>query len=152
VDVEHLTRQIAADARAERRGRLLARGGSAAYRDPDLHAAVERLLQAAVDRRDLDALALPELIGDEDEWRLQPYLKWSSHRSAGGPILFVKRRVLLPLMRWLYEFSLENFRRQERVNRVLFACVEQLALENAELRRALAARSPAGGPAASADR
>jgi len=29
---------------------------------------------------------------------------------------------------------MENFRRQERVNRVLFAAVEELAIENARLR------------------
>jgi hypothetical protein len=38
-------------------------------------------------------------------------------------------------MRWLYDYNRENFRRQERVNRILFACIEELAIENAKLRR-----------------
>jgi hypothetical protein len=53
-----------------------------------------------------------------------------------GPLLiFLKRRLLLPLTRWLYEYSLENFRRQQKLNTVLLACIEELAIENAKLRR-----------------
>ena len=43
----------------------------------------------------------------------------------------------MPLMRWLYQYSVDNFRRQERMNRMLVACVEELAVENARLRREL---------------
>ena len=78
------------------------------------------------------------------DWRLRTHLELSTHRPAvGRAILFAKRRVLLPLTRWLFEYSQENFRRQDRLNRVLFACVEELALENARLRRAIAARTNA---------
>ena len=55
---------------------------------------------------------------------------------AGPALIFLKRRVLLPLMRWL-DNTLENFRRQERTNRTLFACIEELAIENVRLRRDL---------------
>jgi hypothetical protein len=55
----------------------------------------------------------------------------------------MKRRVLLPLTRWLFEYSQENFRRQDHVNRILFACIEELALENARLRRAIAGKPTA---------
>ena len=41
------------------------------------------------------------------------------------------------MMRWLYEYSLENFRRQEQINSTLYACVEELAIENVRLRRDL---------------
>lgn len=143
-------RQIEQEASRERRARLVGAGGPEAYRNPQVYAEVERALQAAVERRNPEALLLPELLGDEDEWRLQRHLTWASHRTNAGPILFVKRRILLPLMRWLYEFSLENFRRQERVNHTLFACIEALAIENAELRRRLAAADAArasSGPA-----
>jgi hypothetical protein len=50
----------------------------------------------------------------------------------------VKQRVLMPVLRWLFEYSHDNFVRQQRVNQVLFACVQELAIENAELRRDLA--------------
>ena len=33
------------------------------------------------------------------------------------------------------DYSLENFRRQQQVNRILFACLEELAIENARLER-----------------
>ena len=56
---------------------------------------------------------------------------------VGPAVIFLKRRVLLPLMRWLYEYSLENFRRQEKINSTLYACVEELAIENVRLRRDL---------------
>ena len=39
------------------------------------------------------------------------------------------------MTRWLFEYSQENFRRQQRINAVLFACIEDLAIENARLRR-----------------
>ena len=52
--------------------------------------------------------------------------------------MLMKRAVLLPLARWLYEYTSTNFRRLQRVNRLMFACIEELAIENARLRRALA--------------
>jgi hypothetical protein len=51
--------------------------------------------------------------------------------------VFVKRQLLLPLVRWLVDYNRDNFRRQQRVNRLLAACIEELALENARLRRDL---------------
>ena len=53
-------------------------------------------------------------------------------------MVFAKRRLLLPAMRWLYEYSLNNFRRQDRLNQVLFACIEELAIENAKLQLRIA--------------
>jgi hypothetical protein len=63
-------------------------------------------------------------------------LRLSSHRhTTGGLILFVKRRLVLPLVRWLFEYSQSNFRRQQQLNRILLACIEELAIDNARLRR-----------------
>ena len=133
--------EIEGGVRDRLRERLLEKGGASDYRDREVFRHVERLLRGAVDDRNPDALLVPELLSDEHEWRLQTHLRFSSHRAVVGPLLiFVKRRVLLPLTRWLYEFSLENFRRQERLNQLLFACVEELAIENARLRRDLNAR------------
>ena len=136
VSVERLMHEIADDLRGERRRRALARGGPPEYRDPEIFAAVEGLLRRAVESRDLDASLIPALLEDEEDWRLQTHLRFSSHRLVTGPvIIFIKRRILLPVMRWLYEYSLENFRRQQQVNRILFACLEELAIENARLQR-----------------
>jgi len=138
VDVKDLMREIEDDVRHIRRKRLLARGAAADYRDPAVYAAVDEVLRRAIEARDPEALLLPDFLNGETDWNLSLHLKYASHRpAAGGLIIWTKRRVLLPLMRWLYEYSLENFRRQRRINTVLFACIEELAIENARLRQAL---------------
>jgi hypothetical protein len=135
--VEPLMREIEDRVRDEVRRQLLARGGAPDYQDPEIFRSVDRLLRRAAERPDSHAL-LPEFLGPESEWRLQTHLKFSSHRTTAAPIvLFVKQRILLPLTRWLYEYTAGNFRRQERVNRLLVACIEELAIENARLRRDL---------------
>ena len=136
ISVDRVMREIEDDLRRERRARLLEKGAPEDYRDAEIYAAVETVLRRAVETRNHDAVVLPEVLGDEDEWTLQTRLRFSSHRPLVGPlIVFLKRRLLLPLMRWLYEYSLENFERQQRVNRILFACIEELAIENAKIRR-----------------
>jgi hypothetical protein len=135
--VEPLMRAIEDHVRDEVRRQLLARGGAPDYQDPEVFRSVDRLLRRAAERPDSHAL-LPDFLGPESEWRLQTHLKFSSHRTLAGPlVLFVKQRILLPLNRWLYEYTVDNFRRQERVNRMLVACLEELAIENARLRRDL---------------
>ena len=130
VSVERLMHEIEDELRGERRERALARGGPADYRDPEIFAAVEGVLRRAVESRDLDASLIPALLEDEEDSRLQTHLRFSSHRPVTGPlIVFIKRRILLPVMRWLYEY------RQEQVNRILFACLEELAIENARLQQ-----------------
>jgi len=123
--------------RGRLRERLLSHGASRDFEDPALFAEVERILQSATVTGDSQVLLLPELLGDRDTWRLQTALRFQSHRASGiaSIILFIKRRLLMPIMRWLYEYSRDNFERQRRVNDVLFACVQELAIENARLRR-----------------
>ncbi len=127
-------RRIEDDLRLQLRTRILARGGAKDYTDEQLFAHVESVLRRAVEEREQHALLLPELLSDDQEWQLQTQVRFSSHRPfLGRLIIAVKRRLLLPICRWLYEYSFENFRRQQRVNLTLFACVEQLAIENARL-------------------
>jgi hypothetical protein len=140
IAVAPLMEQIERDVRSKIRRRL-ATHGMPAYEDERVFDHVCASLQHAAHGRDLNALLLPELLGDEIEWSLDPALRLSSHRPATGKaILFVKRRILLPLTRWLFEYAQENFRRQQHLNKVLLACVEELAAENARLRRDLDAR------------
>lgn len=140
VAVDDLMRDIEADVRQMRRRRVLARGGADDYRDEAVYAGVDQVLRRAIDARDHDALLLPDFLSGEADWDLSLHLKYASHRPAvGGLLIAVKRKVLLPLMRWLYEFSLENFRKQRRINTIMFACLEELAIENARLRQALEA-------------
>ena len=143
IRVANLMREIGDDVRRDRRKRLLAHGGPPEYDDPEIYAAVEGILKRAVEGLDRPASLFPEIMGDEDLWRLEVQLRFSSHRPVAGPLLlFIKRRILLPAFRWLYEYSLENFRRQQHVNRVLLACVEELALDNARLRKMIGPSEP----------
>jgi hypothetical protein len=128
------------DVRSRLRRHLIKRGGAADYQDEQVFESVRALLGRAVDERNLDALLLPELLDADVDWQLRTDLSLSSHRpQAGRVILAIKRRILLPMTRWLFEYSQDNFRRQQHLNRVLFACIEELALDNARLRRELAA-------------
>jgi len=135
VSVDALMREIEGGVRTALRNRIVARGGPSEYGDAEFFAAVEAVLRRALERRDPELL-LPAL--SDDERKLVTHLSFSSHRPLIGPaVVFLKRRVLLPLMRWLYEYCLENFRRQEQINSTLYACVEELAIENVRLRRDL---------------
>lgn len=135
VKVDDVMRDIEDDVRRARRQRLLAHGAASEYGDPRIYASVDGLLRRAIELRDHDALLVPELAGGDDNSRLTTHLRFASHRATlGGIVVFAKRRILLPAMRWLYKFSLNNFRRQDRLNRLVFACIEELAIENATLR------------------
>lgn len=133
--------ELQARVRDRLRAELLQHGASPALEDPAIFAEVERVLREAAGRTSIRALLLPELLGDPAGWRLEPALTYPSHRAplAATIIRGVKQRVLLPALRWLFEYSHDNFARQQRVNHVLFACVQELAVQNAELRRDLQA-------------
>jgi len=129
-------KEVEGAARRDRRERLVA-GGAAGYSDPEQFAEVDEVLRRAVERSN-GTILLPEVLPDDEEWRLDTSLRFSSHRPVIGPaIVFVKQRLLLPLVRWLVDYNRDNFRRQQRVNRLLAACIEELAIENARLRREL---------------
>ena len=146
VRVDAVMSEIEGAVRDDLRRRLIARGGPADFRDAEIFARVSAVLGRAADRRDRDALLLPELLGDEQAWQPSAELRFSSHRPVVGPVLvFVKQRLLLPLVRWLFEYSEENFRRQEYVNRIVMACLEELAIENARLRAEVQAMGPRAG-------
>jgi hypothetical protein len=135
--------ELQARVRERLRQQLLDHGASPAFEDPALFAEVERVLQSAARTSDSPALVLPELLGDPETWRLRTAMRYESHRhgAAGRTMVFVKRRLLMPVFRWLFEYSRDNFERQRRVNQVLFACVQELAVETARLRQELQRRS-----------
>ena len=143
VRVDEVMSEIERDVRARLRRHLIKRGGAADYQDQEIFDAVHTLLARAVDERKLDATLLPELVDGDVDWRLQTPLALTTHRPglAGRCILFAKKKVLLPATRWLFEYSQENFRRQDHLNRILFACIEELAIENAHLRRQIESAS-----------
>ena len=151
IRVDAVMSEIETAVRDDLRRRLIARGGPADFRAAAIFAQVSAVLGRAADRRDRDVLLLPELLGDEQAWQAVPELRISSHRPIVGPVIvFFKRRVILPLVRWLFEYTEENFHRQEHVNRIMMACLEELAIENARLRADM--RASDGGRAPSSGR
>jgi len=129
--------QLHSRVRERLRQQLVDTAGAEAFDDPALFAHVEAILRAAASTPDTARLLLPELLGEPDTWRLSTQMRYRSHRGRGPAalLIFVKRRVLMPLLRWLYEYSRDNFERQRRTNHVLFACLQELAVEIALLRR-----------------
>jgi len=118
------------------RHQLLRHGASPTFEDPVLFAEVEALLRGAADAAAPRALLLPEVLGDPETWRVETRMRYRSHRAGTGPLLvFVKRRLLMPVLRWLFEYSRDNFERQRRMNDILCACVQELAIETVRLRR-----------------
>lgn len=114
-------------------------GDSHVFDDPEIFGQVDTLLRAAVATPETRPLILPELLGEPHTWRLTTKMQYQSHRGNGAAnvIMGIKRHVLMPLFRWLFEYSRDNFERQRRTNHVLFACVQELAIESALLRREL---------------
>lgn len=133
------------------RREVLRHGASAALDDEAVFAMVEQVLRDSVARSDQAALLLPDLLGDPASWRLQPALKIGSHRGqlAASVIGGIKRRLLMPALRWLFEYTHDNFVRQQRMNQVLAACVQELAIQNALLRREVERIAPVPRAAAS---
>jgi hypothetical protein len=125
--------------RARLRHDLVQHGASPALEDAGIYAEVERVLREATSRTAVRSLVLPELLGDPSTWRLEPAIAYRSHRGrrVGALLGGIKQRLLMPVLRWLYEYSHDNFVRQQRLNHLLFACVQELAIQNAELRRGL---------------
>lgn len=134
------------------REHLLRRGASPAFQDPALFDEVVRMLSAGAERAGSDVLLLPELLGAPETWRLHTAMRYQSHRApgTGSLLILIKRRIMMPVFRWLFLYSRDNFERQRRVNDVLFSCVQELALEVARLRQELR-HPPAGGAPTSAD-
>jgi hypothetical protein len=151
VSVDAVMADVQGRVRERLRGHVLRHGGSRAFEDAQLFAEVERFLFNASDSSDPNALILPEYLGEPETWRLETAIRYKSHRggAAGRALLFVKRRLLMPVLRWLFEYSRDNFERQRRVNHVLIACVQDLAVETARLRSDVRRLS---GPAAAAAR
>lgn len=132
--VDDAMNEVRAQVRARVRAELERADPRSPLLTPELFADAEALYRRALARR--RALVMPSLLLDETEWDLATSLRLTSHRPrTGGFVLFVKRRLVLPLTRWLYEYSRDNFEVQSRVNDTLMATIETLVIEVVTLRR-----------------
>src|SRR5438094_9993405 len=106
--------ELQARVRERVRTDVLRHGASPALGDPALFTQVDALLQHATERSRPAALLLPELLGEPDRWRLDTAIRYQSHRGGGTAalLMFAKRRLLMPILRWLFEYSHVHFQRQ----------------------------------------
>jgi len=127
--------ELQAQVRVKLRERLRRRGKDT-FTDQEIFDGVERVLRRALETP-ADALLLPELAEKPDAWRLDTAIRFTSHRGRwlGAFLLGIKRRVVMPAVQWLVDFDRQNFERQQALNETLLACVQALAVEQAELRR-----------------
>ncbi len=134
--IDPVMREVEGRVRERLRTELRRHGASEALDQPEVFASVDDLLRRAAAGARPGALLLPDVLGDPATWRLETAMHYRTHRQTlgGRLIVGVKRTLLMPVLRWLFEFSRDNFERQARVNQVLFACVQELAIENARLR------------------
>jgi hypothetical protein len=124
--------------RDELHARLVAQGAGDDFEDRGVFDEVERLFAKALAHEDPRALLFPARL--PDPWRPALSLDFAGHRRglAGRLIRFTKARVVLPVVRWLYEYANENFRRQQQVDVALMACLQTLAADQARLKARLA--------------
>jgi hypothetical protein len=148
---ESVMHEVRDRVRAELHKRLAERGGAEELADRAVFDEVDALFRRGLTRDRADLL-LPALMAEP--WRPELSLRLSSHRapSAAAPILFVKKRLLQPMFRWLFEYSQGNFRRQDHLNQALVACLQSLAADHARLKQRVAVLEggapTATGPAA----
>jgi hypothetical protein len=135
LSVEALMADVQLRVRSRLRDRLRTVGGMEEFADQDVFDAVEAILRRALDVTE-NGLMLPRMLDEPEAWRLDTALRWRSHRPKAGRFLIaVKRSILLPVLRWLFDYSRDNFQRQQRLNDTLLACVQTLAVEHVRLSR-----------------
>ncbi len=135
--------ELRADMRGKVRRRLLANGASEDLNDKAIFQAIDELLNQAVNDAKPGALLLPELFDSPTSSKLEIAVSYQTHRGLIGRVFVapIKRRILVPIFRWLLDFSRNNFNRQNNINQALFSCIQALAIENAKLRTKLGPRN-----------
>ncbi len=103
----------------------VSRGGSSGRRV----GALELLEAEVLEVLHAQDFVLPEIVLGDQEWDLEPHLRISSHRKGGGLIVGAKR-LMMPLVRWILDYSQRNFMRQRRLNQALIATLETVAARN----------------------
>jgi hypothetical protein len=128
---------------------------AAAVPDADRAAALSRRqLATRLRQRGRSDAEAAVILGPEEDWTPLLHPRIRSHRGAAGRlIVWCKRRVIGPLIRWHVEFTEENVRRQAYVDRSLLALVEHLGARVVVLEGELAdLKRHAGGGDAPAPR
>ena len=145
VSTEAVMDEIRDRIRRELHGRLVALGAGDDFGDRATFDEVDRLVDRALAHDDPGTLLLPARL--EQPWRPELSLEFPGHRGrfTAGAIRFAKSRLVLPLVRWLFEYGQENFRRQHHLNVALMATLQALAADHARLKARVAELERRGG-------
>ena len=138
VSTEAVMEEIRGKIRDDLHARLIGHGARDDFAERAIFDEVDRVFAQALAHDDPRALLLATRL--EEPWRPLLSLEFPGHRNklAAGAIRFAKSRLVLPVVRWLFEYSQENFRRQHHLNVVLMATVQTLAADHARLKARLA--------------
>ena len=78
------------------------------------------------------------ILGDEELWRPLRHPRLRSHRRVIGPlVVWCKRHLIGPFIRWHVEFTEDNASRQAYVNQALLGLVDHLGAQTVLLERRL---------------
>ena len=138
VSTESVMREVRDRVRADLHARMIAQGAGDDFDSRAVFDAVDDLFAQALAHQDHRALLLPAHF--DEPWKPALSVDFPGHRNrlAAGAIRFAKSRLVLPVVRWLFEYAQDNFRRQHRVNVALMATVQTLAADHARLKARLA--------------
>jgi hypothetical protein len=148
VSTEAVMDEVRDRVRAELFARLVAQGAGDDFASREVFDEVDRLFDRALAHEHPRSLLLAARL--PDPWQPALSLDFPTHRRGlpGRAVRFAKSRLVLPVVRWLYEHASENFRRQHQVSVALMACLQTLAAEQAQLKARLAeVERRLGGPA-----
>lgn len=138
MSTESVMREVRDRARADLHARMIAQGAGDDFDSRAVFDAVDELFTQALAHHDHRALLLPAYF--DEAWKPALSLDFPGHRHrlTAGVIRFAKIRLVMPVVRWLFEYAQDNFRRQHRVNVALMAIVQTLAADHARLKARLA--------------
>jgi hypothetical protein len=138
VSTESVMREVRDRVRADLHARMIAQGAGDDFDSRAVFDVVDELFTRALSHQDHRALLLPAHF--DEAWKPALSVEFLGHRSrlAAGVIRFAKSRLVMPVVRWLFEYAQENFRRQHRVNVAVMATVQTLAADHARLKARLA--------------
>ena len=139
IDVDAVMAELRTNLREDVRRRLQANGASEDLNNKAIFQVVDAILNQAVNDAKPGTLLLPELFDSPTSSKLEISVSYQTHRGLIGRVLVrpIKRRILMPIFHWIFEFSRKNYDRQNKINQILFSCIQVLAIENAKLRAKL---------------
>jgi hypothetical protein len=133
VSTEAVMSAVREQVRAELFARMVLKGSGDDFDSRAVFDGVDDLITKALDHDDVRGLLIAARLNAP--WQPAYSLDVTSHRHglAGRSIQFVKARLVAPVVRFVFEHASENFRRQQRVNLALMACLQTLVADHVRL-------------------